>query len=204
MAARLAVDAVPLEETHVGWGVGLGLELGGDDVEHVFEMVIEAKARQHRDGVAAGAVGEDQLAAGELLDRYAERGVGLERGVVDLVYEVEEVVRLHAVLGHQPAHRGAVALVVVLLQPERVLSADLEVVRDVVADALVDLLPQVDVMRIERVVEVEHPGFDMIEGTRRGTGAARHSGGSQDRVRCAFDIRSYSRSAALPGAARNW
>ena len=41
--------------------------------------------------------------------------------MIDLVHEVEEVVGLHAVLGHQPAHRGAVALVVVLLQPERLL-----------------------------------------------------------------------------------
>ena len=90
--------------------------------------------------------------------------------MVDLVHEIEEVVGLHAVLGHQPAHRGAVALVVVLLQPERFLVADLEEVRDVVADAHVDLLPEIDVMRIERVVEVEHPGVDVVEGAGRGAG----------------------------------
>jgi hypothetical protein len=44
--------------------------------------------------------------------------------------------------------------------------ADLEEIRDVVADALVHLLPQVDVMRIERVVEVEHPGVDVLEDAR--------------------------------------
>jgi hypothetical protein len=32
------------------------------------------------------------------------------------------------------------------------------------ADPLVDLLPQVDVMRIERVVEVEDPGVDVGKG----------------------------------------
>ena len=90
--------------------------------------------------------------------------------MIDLMHVVEVVVRLHAVLDHQAAHRGAVALVVVLLQPERLLVGDLEEVRDVVADAAVDLLPEIDVMRIERVVEVEHPGLDMVEDARDAAG----------------------------------
>src|SRR6266540_329072 len=92
------------------------------------------------------------------------------------MHEVEEVIGLHAVLGHQSAHRGAVAFVIVLLQPERVLLADLEVIRDVVADALVDLLPEIDVMRVEGVVEVEHPGVDLIDGTRARAGREVHGG----------------------------
>ena len=44
-------------------------------------------------------------------------------------------------------------------------------VGDVVADALVDLMPQVEVMGIKRVVEVEHERVDMIEATGRGAGA---------------------------------
>src|SRR6266581_8733426 len=110
-----------------------------------------------------GAVGQDQLSPFKLLDRGAKRGVWLERRVIDLVHEVEEVVGLHAMLGHQPTHRGAVALVIVLLQQERIVVADLEELGDVVADALVDLLPEIDMMRIERVVEIEHPGFDLGE-----------------------------------------
>ena len=90
--------------------------------------------------------------------------------MIDLVHEIEEVVGRHAVLGHQPAHRGAVAFVIVLLQPERLVVWDLEEVGDVVADALVHLLPEIDVMRVKRVVEIEHPGLDMVEGTRRGAG----------------------------------
>lgn len=35
---------------------------------------------------------------------------------------------------------------------------------DEFADPRIDLLPQIDVMRIERVVEIEHPGVDMVEG----------------------------------------
>src|SRR5262249_46333160 len=68
-------------------------------------------------------------------------------------------------------HRGAIALVVILLEPERVIVADLEELGDVIADALVDLLPEIDVMRVERVVEIEHPGFDL--GEVAGSGAVR-------------------------------
>src|SRR6476661_1235547 len=34
------------------------------------------------------------------------------------------------------------------------------------ADTLVDLLPQIDVMRVQRVVEVEHPGVDIVKRAR--------------------------------------
>ena len=168
------VDVVQLEKAVVGPWCGFRLELGRDDVEHVLEVPVEAEPRQHRIGVAAGAVGEDELAAGELLDRDAERRIGLERGVVDLVHEIEEIVGLHAVLDHQSAHRGAVALVVVLLHAEGLLVGDLEEAGDVVANALVHLLPEIEVMGIERVVEVEHPGLDVAEGARRGRNGRVH------------------------------
>jgi hypothetical protein len=61
--------------------------------------------------------------------------------VVDLMDEIEEVIGLHAVFGHQPAHRGAIAFVVIFLQAKCLLGSDLEIARDVVANALVDLLP---------------------------------------------------------------
>jgi len=35
--------------------------------------------------------------------------------MIDLMHEIEEVVRRHAVLGHQPAHRSAVPFVIILL-----------------------------------------------------------------------------------------
>src|SRR5262249_45018934 len=43
----------------------------------------------------------------------------------------------------------------------------LEEVHDVVADALVHLLPEIDVMRVEGVVEIEHPRFDVAERAGR-------------------------------------
>src|SRR5579871_4877138 len=79
------------------------------------------------------------------------------------MHEVEKIVGLHAVLSHQPAHRGAVAPVVVLLQPKGFAVRNLEVVRDVVPNALVHLLPEVEVVGIERVVEIEDPGLDVVE-----------------------------------------
>ena len=115
----------------------------------------------------ARAVGEDELAARQLRDRRAERGVGRQRRVIDLVHELEKFVRLQAVLRHQPAHGGAVTLVIILLQPERLVVGDFQKIDDVVADAHVDLLPEIQMMRIERVVEVEDPGLD-IGKTARG------------------------------------
>src|SRR5262245_9799359 len=126
----------------------------------------------------AGAVGEDELAAAEFFQCGAERRVWLERGVIDLVHEFEKIVGPHPVLGHQPTHRRAVAPVVILLHAERLLVRDVEKTRDVVADALVHLLPQIEVMRVERVVEIEHPGLDMVEPARRwtrGSGCRRHA-----------------------------
>src|SRR5215831_4144942 len=120
--------------------------------------------------MSARAVGQDQLASRQAFDRRSQRCVRRERRMVDLMYEVEEIVGLHAMHGHQAAHRGAVALVVVFLQTERLLLRDLEVACNIVTDALVYLLPQVDVMRIKRVVEIEHPGLHMTESARRGTG----------------------------------
>src|SRR5262245_56233143 len=168
------IDAVRSEEAVVGLRRGLGLELGRDDVEHVLEMAFELKPREHRVGVAARAVGQDQLAPRQALDRRAQCRVRRERRMIDLMHKIEEVVGLHPVLGHQAAHRGAVSLVVVLLHPERLLAGDLEEIRDVIADAFVHLLPEIEVMGVERIVEVEHPGVDPVEGAWRGAARRIH------------------------------
>jgi hypothetical protein len=94
--------------------------------------------------------------------------------LIDLMHEFQEVVGLHVVLGHQPAHGGAVALVIVLLHAERVMLGDAEELRHEAADAIVDLLPEIEIVRIERVVEVEHPGFDGVEAASNTVGG-RHA-----------------------------
>jgi hypothetical protein len=54
----------------------------------------------------------------------------------------------------------------VALQLDSILIGKLEEVRDVIADPLVHLAPKVEVMRIKRIVEIEHPTLDMAELTR--------------------------------------
>ena len=117
------IDVVAGEEALVDHRLRLRLELGRPDVEHVVEMMFDFEPAQYRVGMLAGAVGENELAAGELRDGRAERGVRRQRRVVDLVHHLQKFVRLQAVLLHQPAHGGAVAPVIILLQPERLIVA---------------------------------------------------------------------------------
>ena len=124
----------------------------------------DAEPLQHRVGMVGRAVGQDQLASGQFCDRRAHRRIGLQRRMIDLVHIGEIVVGAHAVLGHHAAHGGAVAAVIVLLDHARFLRRNLQIVRDELADPRIDLLPQIDVMRIQRVVEIEHPGVDVGEG----------------------------------------
>jgi hypothetical protein len=48
----------------------------------------------------------------------------------------------------------------ILLQPKRLVVRDLEEIDDVITNANVDLLPQIEMMRIKGVVEIEDPGLD--------------------------------------------
>ena len=84
-----------VEEALVGRALGLRHEIRRRDVEHVLEMVEDAELGRDVLGVAARAVGEDQLAPGQALDGIAEGRIELDRRVVDVVGEVEEVVRVH-------------------------------------------------------------------------------------------------------------
>ena len=143
----------------------LRLEFGLDDAEHVLEMLIDLQLPQHRVGVLRRAVCQNKFATGQLFDRGAERRIGRQRRMIDGVDIFEIIVRIEAVLGHQAAHRRAVAQVIVLLHQERLVMRDLEEFGDIIANAVVDLLPQ-HVMRVERVVEIEHPGVDMAEPAR--------------------------------------
>src|SRR4051794_25610755 len=94
--------------------------------------------------------------------------------------------------GHHAAHGGAEALVIILLDLARFHRCQVQPVANELGDPRIDLLPQIDVVRIERVVEVEHPGVDMGKGAGeihfhslsvdRGDGPAlnRRPGESQD------------------------
>src|SRR6188508_1078709 len=94
--------------------------------------------------------------------------------MIDLVDKLEIIIGPHAMLGHHPAHGGAVTPVIVFLQPECFVLRDLQKIGNIGADALIDLLPEIEVMRVKRVVEIEYPGFDAAETARRKTGRGWH------------------------------
>src|SRR4029077_6726657 len=119
--------------------------------------------RQYGFGMFMRAVGHDQFSPWQSFNCCAKCGIGRERRVVDLMNHFEECIGLQAMLGHQSAHGGAVALVIILLHAERFLVCGAKEFRDVVTDALVHLLPEIEMMGVERVVEIEYPGFDGSE-----------------------------------------
>src|SRR5213080_1228881 len=86
--------------------------------------------------------------------------------MIDLVDVSEVIIHMHAMLGHHAAHGGAVAPVIIFLDAAGFLGGYAEEARNELADPRIDLLPQIDVMRVQRVVEIEHPGVDVGEGAR--------------------------------------
>ena len=121
-------------------------------------------------GVAARAVGQDELAAGQRLDGAPEGRVELDRRMIDVVSEVEEIVGLDAVFVDERPKGRAVAVIEILLQRARRQAVEAEHLHDVDGDALVDLRPHPRLVRIEGVVEIEDPGVDMPEAPRVGGG----------------------------------
>ena len=152
------------KEFLIGLRRRLRFKFGGDDIEHRLEMRPDAEPLQNLVGMVGRAVGQDQFAPGKFGDRRAHRRVRLQWRMIDLMHIGEIIVGAHAVLGHHAAHGGAIAAVVVFLDPARFLRRNLEPGGDELADPHIDLLPQVDVMRIKRVVEIEHPSVDIGEG----------------------------------------
>jgi dihydrofolate reductase len=136
------------------------------DGVHRVEVAREADSAQHFLDVMARRVGENQARAAEALERVPHR-VLVHHHVGELGKRVrlgEEMPRVGAVVTHQAAQRGAVVAVIALLDAARLLLVDVEELLHIGADAGVDLLEQVGVARIERVVEVEDPGVDPGEG----------------------------------------
>src|SRR5262249_38643590 len=73
------IDVVQSQKAVIGrWG-RFGLQLGGDYIKHIVKVVIEVAPREHRVGVAPGAVGQDPLAASKWCNRGAQPDIGLER-----------------------------------------------------------------------------------------------------------------------------
>ena len=72
-------------------------EVGGDDVENILEQMRDPEMLEQVLGMRHRTVGVDQLAAGEPAQRHDQLRVGRHDAVVDIVDEVEELVRVDAV-----------------------------------------------------------------------------------------------------------
>ena len=136
----------------------LGHELARGDVADVLEQVQHAELFGDALGVAARAVGEDELAAGQACDRGGQLGRFGHGRQIDVVHVVEEGLRVELVDLHQPRQRGAELAVVALLQVARLREGYAEIVGDELAHAPVDFGEEVARRRVERVVEIEDPG----------------------------------------------
>lgn len=93
----------------------------------------------------------------------ARAGFRRDDGHVDVVDEIEELLRLDTVDGHQAREGGAVVAVVLLLQAVSLLAVDIQQLADEGPHLDVDLREQVAGRRIKRVVQVEHPDVDLRE-----------------------------------------
>ena len=106
---------------------------------------------------------------------------------LDIVDAVEIVVRIDAVVGHQPGQRGAVGVEIALLDAPRLDRIDAETIGDIGAHPRVDLREQVRARRIQRVVEIENPVADMGEARKHGGAGL---GGARGRGKIASASRS--------------
>ena len=102
------IDPVLVEEALIGAPLGLRHEIGGGDVEHILEMIEDADLPRDVLRMLARAVGEDELAARQLLDRLAKACVQLDIGMVDIVGEIEKIVRVDIVFVDQGPQGRAV------------------------------------------------------------------------------------------------
>ena len=85
---------------------------------------------------------------------------------------VEEIVRIDAMLLHQPGERGAMLVEMRLLDPLRLDRVAVEQPLDIGAHALVDQLEQPGRGRIKAIVEVEDPVADVGEARVHGRDSA--------------------------------
>ena len=83
--------------------------------------------------------------------------------LVDVGGQASERLLCDVVLAHQTLQRRAVAMIVVFLKRTRRKPVEAEQLRHEQRDPRVDLRPDTRLVRIQRVVEVEHPGVDMGE-----------------------------------------
>ena len=110
----------------------------------------------------------DELAPRQCLERRIECRRRQNHAQIDVMDIVHEFDRIDAMLDHQAAQRRAVALEERAPELGRRLGIELEPGRDVRAHARRDLREEIGRGRIERVVEIENPGVDLLRNQWHG------------------------------------
>ena len=82
---------------------------------------------------------------------------------IDGMGAFQKLVRADAVMDHQALKRRAVVVIIAILQCPGLVGIELQKLRHIGRHVTVDLRKQIDVMRIERVVEIEDPFAHMVE-----------------------------------------
>src|SRR5215207_6662997 len=150
---------MPRKEALIGLRGRFGEEIGGDDIEDILEVLGDPERADDVVSVLSRTRGEDELSPGQGSQRGAPHRVRRQARMVDVMGKIEEGFGRNALVDHEAAQRRPVALVVVLLNSARSQAIDTEMVRDPGRDPIVDLLPEIGVMRIKRVVEIEDPSL---------------------------------------------
>ncbi len=159
-------DAVALDQHAIAAGIGLGQVIARDDVVDHAEGLAEAEIIEHALGMAHGGVGEDELAPGQRRDRRAKPRIARQHRQVELVHIVEEALRRQAIVQHEAAQRRAVELEEAPAQSLRRVEVELQLGHDEVVHPRLDLAIEAGGRGIERVVEIEDPGLDLIKCAR--------------------------------------
>src|SRR5688572_18605523 len=89
----LRINAVVDEEALIGLRRRLWFQLRRFDVENVLEMFVNGEAPHYGVSMFARPIGKDELTARQLFKGSAELRIGLERRMVDLMHEIEKIVR---------------------------------------------------------------------------------------------------------------
>ena len=113
--------------------------------------------------MAGAAIGEDMAAARQPLNGKGERAIGLQIGQVNLVYEFQIRLRVHAMHFDQATQRGAMLPVQGFLHRAGGVFFHTQIAGDEFGHARINPREQPAIGAIQRIVQIEHPMRHMAE-----------------------------------------
>jgi hypothetical protein len=127
------------------------------DVVKLVDMTLDTDPGEYAPGVGLVTIGEDEAAAGQSGQQAGKPVVALNAIEGDIVNVIQKIVRVDAMLLHQPGKRGPVRMKMRFLDPLRFIGAAVEQLLDIGAHALVDQREETCGGGVEAIVEVEDP-----------------------------------------------